>query len=522
MLAISHLHAITLVPASGMLLSLSYLVFKFRNSLKKTIRSQLPLFLQKQISAEIPLLKGQRLLGRFQNLLMENGPLKNMTEVVNFALSQNATASYFWAGPQLVVVTLDPAEARALLNVAHPSVNRHAAFMAIGAAIGENIFSSSLNKWHPHREVTKQAFSKETVMAEYYSPATQIIQQRLAELSLGVNNLTEWATQLIMEMTLVTLFGVPVERMQMLKSDIDQLRDLLNHVFHFRKIIVFGLPKIIGKLFFSKDHLNTKKIKKEFHQVIQQLRDKVPEMEQSPNSFWKAAHELLEDDAIIGDLLAFLFAGPDSSISTFLSVVQLLDTDAMVSRALVDEVKNNQFNPAYLHSEKTLLAKVIKEALRLYAPFIFLTRGVSSPTPYRDMILPKGTLMFVPLYHLQRLTSVWGEDALEFKPGRWDDVTKEQQTYYMPFGFGAQNCIAKAFALLMIKQLLAQMILNVGLPSIVNNHATVAHRTHHRDVSIEQGGALKSADPVMAVFHEPKFVAPEVEKHPEMEEALCD
>jgi cytochrome P450 len=495
---------------------------KFRSSLRNTIRSKLPLFLQKQISEEIPLLQGKGLLGRFQNLLMENGPLKNMTEVVNFALERNATASYFWAGPQLVVVTLEPEEARALLNVAHPSINRHAAFMAIGAAIGENIFSSSLNKWYPHREVTKQAFSKETVMAEYYSPATQIIQQRLAMLTSGTNNLTEWATQLIMEMTLVTLFGVPVERVQDLKSDMDQIRDLLNHVFHFRKIIVFGLPKIIGKLFFSKDHLNTKKIKKEFHQVVQQLRQKVPEMEQSPNTFWKAAHELLEDDAIIGDLLAFLFAGPDSSISTFLSVVQLLDTAPMVSRELAEEVKNNQFNPAYLHSEKTLLANVIKEALRLYAPFIFLTRGVSSPTPYRDMMLPSGTLVFVPLYHLQRLTSVWGEDALEFKPARWNTVTKEQQTYYMPFGFGAQNCIAKAFALLMIKQLLAQMILNVGLPRIVNNQATVVHRQHHRDVSIEQGGALKPAEPVMAVFHEPIFSDHAVKRQPEIEEAVCD
>jgi len=52
-----------------------------------------------------------------------------------------------------------------------------------------------------------------------------------------------------------------------------------------------------------------------------------------------------------------------------------------------------------------------------------LTIPLSSPLPSGDMhlIVPKGTLVAIPLNVLHTDPAFWGKDAGEFKPQRWLD-----------------------------------------------------------------------------------------------------
>lgn len=50
--------------------------------------------------------------------------------------------------------------------------------------------------------------------------------------------------------------------------------------------------------------------------------------------------------------------------------------------------------------------------------------------------------MGVNIHTLHRHPEVWGEDAEEFRPDRWENPPK-QSTAYMPFSAGSRNCIGE-------------------------------------------------------------------------------
>ena len=94
------------------------------------------------------------------------------------------------------------------------------------------------------------------------------------------------------------------------------------------------------------------------------------------------------------------------------------------------------------------LQAVIKEALRLHPGLASNIR-----TALHDTILPtgggcsgqapifvkKGTHIKISLYALQRQKDVWGEDAEEFRPERWDTI-RPSHWAYLPFGGGPRLC----------------------------------------------------------------------------------
>jgi cytochrome P450 len=72
----------------------------------------------------------------------------------------------------------------------------------------------------------------------------------------------------------------------------------------------------------------------------------------------------------------------------------------------------------------------------------------------------KGMVLTVPFRYTNMARSIWGEDAVEFKPERWLDgargvppSAKEYPGYYhtMTFLEGPRTCLGKGFALLELK-----------------------------------------------------------------------
>ncbi|KAK0703179.1 hypothetical protein B0T26DRAFT_657576, partial [Lasiosphaeria miniovina] len=43
----------------------------------------------------------------------------------------------------------------------------------------------------------------------------------------------------------------------------------------------------------------------------------------------------------------------------------------------------------------------------------------------RGHIFPPGTVLSVPMYSVHHSADIWGPDAGEFRPGRWDALTPE-------------------------------------------------------------------------------------------------
>jgi cytochrome P450 len=162
-------------------------------------------------------------------------------------------------------------------------------------------------------------------------------------------------------------------------------------------------------------------------------------------------HGLTERE--VCDLLIFLFvAGYDTSKNVLTFIMNtLLKHPHDYARCAVD------FD---------FCTKVVEETLRFISPAT-ITRRVGQDVVYRDVLLPKGILLFFPVNVSGRDPDAF-EDADEFQPER------ERSNRHLAFGRGMHICLGQFIARAQIEEglhLIAQRIRN---PRRVG---TVGHRT---------------------------------------------
>lgn len=127
------------------------------------------------------------------------------------------------------------------------------------------------------------------------------------------------------------------------------------------------------------------------------------------------------------------------------------------------------------------LEKVVKESVRMLPAVPSTVRvalkddvvPLSKSYPRADgkgtfnsVVIPKGHELFIPLNVIQLSKDLWGEDAQDFNPDRWDNLPSSVINAKMPpghtFAFlsGPRSCIGKQLAILETQVILAHMLLN--------------------------------------------------------------
>lgn len=57
----------------------------------------------------------------------------------------------------------------------------------------------------------------------------------------------------------------------------------------------------------------------------------------------------------------------------------------------------------------------------------------------------------MPAYNIHRLTDIWGPDADEFRPERWEAATPRQRNAFIPFSHGPRACVSRNVAEIELK-----------------------------------------------------------------------
>ena len=94
------------------------------------------------------------------------------------------------------------------------------------------------------------------------------------------------------------------------------------------------------------------------------------------------------------------------------------------------------------------LNMTLLETLRLYNPVAFLLRKTAKDTILTNIRVPKGTTITIPIAMLHRDEDVWGADANEFNPMRFENGGANHPNALLGFSSGPRACMGQNFAMI--------------------------------------------------------------------------
>ncbi|XP_049963569.1 cytochrome P450 6k1-like [Schistocerca serialis cubense] len=174
----------------------------------------------------------------------------------------------------------------------------------------------------------------------------------------------------------------------------------------------------------------------------------------------------LSIDDIAAQAFVFFIAGFETSSSTVSFALHELafnpDIQSRVQEEIDAVLKDNKGEVTYeAVNSMHYLDKVVAETLRKYPPAPVLSRESNAEyqLPDSDIILEKGTKVFVPMYGLHHDPEYF-PDPERFDPERFSEEQKAQRHpyVYLPFGEGPRICIGMRFGLLQTKVALTYLL----------------------------------------------------------------
>ena len=105
---------------------------------------------------------------------------------------------------------------------------------------------------------------------------------------------------------------------------------------------------------------------------------------------------------------------------------------------------------------------VLNETLRHHSTSgIGLPRQVPDNSPGVTILghfFPPGSVLSVPTYTIHHSKEIWGPDADEFRPERWETPTSQQKNAFIPFSHGPRSCVGRNVAEMEMKLIAATWV----------------------------------------------------------------
>ncbi|KAK9324057.1 cytochrome P450 [Lipomyces orientalis] len=169
---------------------------------------------------------------------------------------------------------------------------------------------------------------------------------------------------------------------------------------------------------------------------------------------------------MMDQLLTFLVAGHETTASAATLALYHLSLHQDIQDKLREEL-HTQFPGGY-DSIKTYddieslkyLNNVVREVLRFQPPVVGTLRMAKEDTYVTDQFIPKGTLVAISIAALNKSRKLWGDDAREFNPDRWNGRQAQNTMAFLTFLQGPRSCIGRRFAEVEFKSILLSLIGN--------------------------------------------------------------
>lgn len=248
--------------------------------------------------------------------------------------------------------------------------------------------------------------------------------------------------------------------------------------------------------------------------LIKQKRESLSENDQDVLSLLLRAGDdesaPFTDAELVGQV-NFLFAASYETTANSMSwILFLLSQHPEIMTSVhehLQEVLDGRI-PAYEDLEKlTVLERVMKEGLRLFAPPVYAYRVLSKDIELDRYEMPQGSTIAFSHYMTHHMPEIY-EEPERFNPDRWLTI-KPTNFEYLPFGAGAHACLGGSLAYLIMKitfsTILSRYRLTVVPNSLIERKVLVTLQPRHgipMQLTKQDGKFAMSKVPVRGNVHE--------------------
>ncbi|GMS94521.1 hypothetical protein PENTCL1PPCAC_16696, partial [Pristionchus entomophagus] len=171
----------------------------------------------------------------------------------------------------------------------------------------------------------------------------------------------------------------------------------------------------------------------------------------------------LSADEIVGQCLVFLLAGFDTTSNSLSYLTHFLANYPDVQRRLIEEVDSFLLENERIELESLVDLKymdaVIRESLRHYPlGSVVVSRECTKACEIGGFRFEVGDTITTDTWSMHMDKSVWGEDAEEFRPERWLELSTRPRSAFQSFGEGPRICLGMRLAYLEEKMALLKLL----------------------------------------------------------------
>ncbi|KAK8106965.1 uncharacterized protein PG998_008978 [Apiospora kogelbergensis] len=379
-----------------------------------------------------------------------------------------------WLGGRESLVTADPENIKAVLatrarDYGH-SATRHVAFAPL---LGAGIFVSDGARWHESRALLRPSFAREQV-ADLAS-LERHMGLFLSLIPRGAGDTVDLQMlffRLTMDTATEFLFGSSVESLRALKdSGGGGLQSSSASDSAFAEAMNDAQADIIfrarlGMFYHLQSNKRGKAAIKFVHEYVDRFVDEALRQDaekgakSNGDEKYVFSHELVKatkDRKVIRDeIVNILLAGRDTTASLLTNLFFVLAKRPDVWRKLKQEVAELDGQLPTYEALKSLkyVRWCLNESLRIH-PVVpmndkvalvdtLLPRG-GGPDGQAPLFVEKGSIVTWAVYALHRREDLYGADADEFRPERWETLRPGWE--YLPFNGGPRICVGQQYAL---------------------------------------------------------------------------
>ncbi|CAM9109458.1 unnamed protein product, partial [Ectocarpus fasciculatus] len=193
----------------------------------------------------------------------------------------------------------------------------------------------------------------------------------------------------------------------------------------------------------------------------------------------------MDDEALYDALITFVFAGYDTTSVLMTYLFYILATNKDIERVSLEEVHavlgtDPNVLPTYddLTTKFPYCTAVLNEILRLYPPVPLTSRNLVEPltlslsepgvppSDFRQITLPTGTMMYIPIWFIHREESNFPNPE-EFDPHRFlGDQSAHQSPAFVPFSAGARDCVGRRLAMLEALTIFVNIVREISFETV--------------------------------------------------------